>query len=143
MEELHEIDTISIIGQTIPDYVRSSLNDLTVFTPPKGIYYLIQHDDKNIGMGALRYLSENLGEIKRTYIKPEYRGKGFGKELMQKLLIQAMKYNFSIVQLDTGKFMTSAQRVYHSAGFKERGEYPESEVPEQFIPFWLFLEKRF
>ena len=60
---------------------------------------------------------------------------------MQKLLNKAIKYNFSIVRLDTGKFMTSAQRVYRLAGFQERVEYSESEVPQQFKPFWLFMEK--
>ena len=141
MEELYKIDTISIIGQTIPEYVRSSINDLSAFIPPKGIYYLIRMDEKTIGMGALRKLKENLGEIKRMYIKPEYRGRGYGKKLLQELLKKAIQYKYSIVRLDTGKFMTNAQRVYRLAGFQVREEYPESEVPQQFKPFWLFMEK--
>lgn len=142
IEELYGLNLISIIGQTIPKYVRSSLHDLTPFTPPKGIYYLIELNDKVVGMGALRKLRENLCEIKRMYIRPDYRGRGYGKILMQILLEKAKEYNYLLVRLDTGRFMASAQGLYRLVGFQERKEYLESEVPEEMKPFWLFMEKK-
>ena len=92
-------------------------------------------------MGALRKLNKNIGEIKRMYIKPKYRGKGFGKEMLGLLLKKGKEFGFSSIRLDTGKFMVAAQQVYRLAGFQEREQYLESEVPTNFLPYWLFMEK--
>jgi hypothetical protein len=37
--------------------------------------------------------------------------------------------------------MNAAQYVYRSVRFQERDKYPETEVPPQFQPFWLYMEK--
>ena len=107
-----------------------------------GVFYLIQVEDKIVGMGALRKLKEGIGEIKRMYIKPEYQGKGLGKKMLQLLLNRSMEYGFSAIYLETGSFMTTAQHLYRSVGFYNREEYPETEVPQQLRHVWLFMEKR-
>ena len=93
-------------------------------------------------MGALRKLEEGIGEIKRMYIKPEYRGKGLGKEMLQHLLSKGKESGFSAIYLETGAFMMTAQHLYRSVGFYDRKEYPETEVPPQLRHLWLFMEKR-
>ncbi len=92
-------------------------------------------------MGALRTLKKGIGEIKRMYIKPNYRGNGYGKKILELLLKKGKEFGFSSIRLDTGEFMSAAHQVYRLAGFQERGQYSESEVPEFFLPYWLFMEK--
>ncbi len=75
------------------------------------------------------------------YIKPNYKGYGYGKKILELLLKKGQEFGFSSVRLDTGKFMAAAQRVYRLAGFQERERYVESEVPTFFLPHWLFMEK--
>ena len=38
--------------------------------------------------------------------------------------------------------MTAAQHVYRSAGFQEREKYPETEVPPELQPYWIYMEKK-
>ncbi|GAH09307.1 unnamed protein product [marine sediment metagenome] len=75
------------------------------------------------------------------YIRPNYRGNGYGKKILELLLKKGEEFGFSSIRLDTGEFMTAAHRVYRSAGFQECERYLESEVPEFFLPHWLFMEK--
>ncbi len=141
VQQRYSIDTFSIIGESILEYAEKTLEQLSSYLPPEGIYYLLQVKGKIGGMGALRKLKKDVGEIKRMYIKPEYRKKGYGKAMLEQLLKKGKEFGFSTIRLDTGKFMDAAQYVYRSAGFQERYIYPETEVPPQFQPFWLYMEK--
>ena len=140
LEKNYNIDSVSIVGQTIPEYVDSHLEDLVDLKPPEGIIYLLLVDGNVEGMGAIRKLSDKTGEIKRMYIRPSYRGRGYGKQMLNKLLESGREFGCSRFLLDTARFMIAAQHIYRSAGFKERKEYPESEIPEAFKPYWLFME---
>jgi len=122
-------------------YAKMSAEQLTSYIPPEGIYYILQIDEKIAGMGALRKIKMNVGEVKRMYIRPEYRGQGLGKVLLQQILRKAKEFRFSTIRLETGKFMTTAQYIYHEAGFREIDEYPEMETPPPLRTYWLFMEK--
>jgi len=119
-----------------------SVEQLSSYKPPEGIYYILQIDGNVAGMGALRKIKTNFGEVKRMYIRPENRGKGLGKALLQQILRKAKEFQFSTIRLETGKFMTTAQYIYHEAGFREIDEYPEIETPLPLRPYWLFMEKK-
>jgi N-acetylglutamate synthase-like GNAT family acetyltransferase len=121
------------------EYLTSEVEKLC--SDPNGVYYLLELDGAIIGMGALHKLREKAGEIKRMYIRPAYRGKGYGKALMQQLLHKAKEFGYHTVYLDSGGFMTTAHSLYRSCGFIECKEYPETEIPPQFKPQWLFMKK--
>ena len=137
----YQLDAISTIGQTIPEYVDDHLKVLTSLKPPEGIIYLVVVEGDIAGMGALRKLSNEIGEIKRMYIRPFYRGRGYGKQMLNRLLEVGRKFGCSSFLLETSKFMTVAQHIYRAAGFIEREEYPESETPTVFRQYQLFMEK--
>ena len=142
LRENYQTDAVSIVGQTIPEYVNDHLEDLTSLKPPDGIIYLLVAEGEIAGMGAIRKLSDKIGEIKRMYIRPTYRGRGYGKQMLNKLLGIGREIGSSSFLLETSKFMVVAQHIYKSAGFRERREYPESEVPVTFRPYWVFMEKK-
>ena len=141
MRQRYNIDLELQMGVNIREYTTKFLEELSSYLPPDGIYYMIKKNNSIIGMGALRKIKSGVGEIKRMYIKPKYRGNGYGKELLEQLLKKVKEFGFSSVRLDTGEFMTAAHRVYRLAGFQEREQYIESEVPTFFLPHWLFMEK--
>jgi len=142
LRENYQIDAISIVGQTVPEYVEAHLEDLSSLKPPDGIIYLLVVEGDIAGMGALRKLSDEIGEIKRMYIRPPYRGRGYGKRMLNRLLEVGREFGCSSFRLETGKFMTVAQHIYKSAGFIEREGYPESETPTILRPYQLFMEKK-
>ena len=84
--ENYQLDAISIVGQTVPEYVDEHLKDLTNLKPPDGIIYFLAVEGDILGMGALRKLNSDTGEIKRMYICPPQRGRGYGKQMLNKLL---------------------------------------------------------
>ena len=138
----YNLDTFSILGQSIRDYAEKSVEEFASYKPPEGIFYILQVNDKIIGMGAFRKLKVDTGEVKRMYIRPEFRGKGFGKALLKQLLNMGNQFGCSRILLDTGGFMSAAQHVYRSAGFQEIAKYPETEVPLEMQPYWLYMEKK-
>jgi len=141
MRVRQNIDVIPSIEQTIREYVEVSLEDLTTVRPPKGIIYVLEDEGKMVGMGALKELEVGIGEIKRMYICPRYRGKGLGKEMFEKLIERGKEFGFSTLRLETADFMTQAHKVYRSAGFKEIGGYSGGEMPEWYRPNCIFMEK--
>jgi len=141
MKERYKIDIFAGMGTSVREYVTSTIEKLCSDVPPQGIYYLIELDNAIIGMGMLRQIKKNIGEIKRMYIRPAHRGKGYGKALLQQLLQKAKEFGYHTIVLDSAQFMTAAQHLYRSFGFAERSEYPETEVPPQLWPQWVFMEK--
>jgi ribosomal protein S18 acetylase RimI-like enzyme len=134
------LDMIDSIGP-IDEYVQNSLPMLESMIPPESIIYLVSFKDETVGMGGLRKLTEDVVEVKRMYVKPEFRGKGLGKSLLEKLLETAKNCGYSKIRLDTGVFMEAAQKVYRSAGFYDIEEYPETEVPDEIRHNWIYMEK--
>jgi ribosomal protein S18 acetylase RimI-like enzyme len=140
--ESYQIDSSSNIGQTIPEYVETHFEELANLKPPNGIIYLLRENGKIIGMGGLRKLNEETGEIKRMYIRPRYRGRGYGKQLLNTLLEVGREFGCSSFVLETSKFMTAAQHIYQAAGFVKREEYPRTETPEIFRSYQIYMEKK-
>ena len=127
----------------IQRYAKMSAGFFKNYKPPDGIFYLLQVKDNFVGMGAfIRKKETALGWIKRMYIKPTYRGKGYGKVLFNHLIKIGKEFGCSTIQLETAKFMKAAQHIYCEARFYYRNEYPDTEVPMNQLPYWLFMEKK-
>jgi len=146
IEECFKTDLATLLGWSKKAVETKKQGYLTtevekLCSDPYGIYYLLKLEEEIVGMGTLRQLRKNIGELKRMYIRPAYRGKGYGKALLQQLLQKAKEFGYHSIYLDTGRFMTTAQNLYRSFGFIERKEYPETEIPPQLKPQWLFMEK--
>jgi GNAT superfamily N-acetyltransferase len=142
LTENYQVDTTTVTGQTMEEYVDNHLESFTSLKPPKGDLYILEVDGEIAGMGAVRVLRDGVGEIKRMYNRPQYRGRGYGKLMLSKLLDTAKELGCTTILLDSAKFMAAAHHIYRSAGFQERGEYPESEPPEIIRKYWIFMEKR-
>lgn len=81
-----------------------------------------------VGSVAVRDLGDGQAELKRMYLEPNYRGRGLGRQLLERALTWASAQGLDAVVLDTAEQMTGAQRLYESAGFKRLGARTESGV---------------
>ena len=99
------------------------------YAAPRGRLLLARVDSRPAGSGAFRPLSEHACEAKRLYVRPEYRGKGVGKALLDRLLAEARAAGYSEMYGDTLSTMESALQMYKKIGFVEVGPYSSSPTP--------------
>ena len=105
------------------------------YAPPAGRLLLALWDGQPAGVIALRPLdggeSPDLCEMKRLYVRPEYRGHGIGRSLADRVIAEAEKIGYRRMRLDTisGK-MEDAIAMYRRLGFAETAPYYNSPVGE-------------
>ena len=76
-----------------------------------------------VGCIAIRKVDENTCEAKRLFIKPEYRGKGYARILLESMLSKAHELGFTQVSLTTKpSVMPVAYGLYGRMGFREFSE---------------------
>jgi GNAT superfamily N-acetyltransferase len=125
----------------IETMLEDDMQALDVYFPPSGRLVLVFEEGKLAGLGCLKALRRSVGEIKRMYIRPEFRGRGLGRGILEALLSAARDIGYSNVRLDSARFMGAAHALYRSAGFQDIEPYDESEIPPEFREHWIFMEK--
>lgn len=99
------------------------------YAPPRGCLLHSLVDGRLSGMVALRELTPQCAEIKRLFVRPEYRSHGVGRCLMETVLRRAQQLEFQRVVLDTLPTMVDAHRLYQRIGFQQIDAYYENPVP--------------
>jgi GNAT superfamily N-acetyltransferase len=74
-------------------------------------------DDRVVGCGAFKHYDENLAEIKRMFVLPEYRGRNIAFNILRELEQWATELNYTTCILETGKKQPEAIRLYQKAGY--------------------------
>jgi GNAT superfamily N-acetyltransferase len=87
------------------------------YAPPSGRLLLAFHNGCAAGCVALRRLEGGVCEMKRLYVRPEFRGSGIGKALAEAVVCEARETGYKIMRLDTVSSMHKAQSIYESLGF--------------------------
>ena len=93
------------------------------YAPPEGCLLLAKYQDKVAGCVGLRDLGDCFCEMKRLYVRPEFRGLKIGRKLMESIIAEARKIGYSAIRGDTIPSMQAAQALYASLGFKEIEPY--------------------
>ena len=93
------------------------------YGPPFGLIIMAKYDDEFVGVACLRDLGNFVTEIRRMYVKPNYRGKGLGRKILDKLVYEAKRLNIRFLRLDTVPEMESAMHLFISKGFYEIEDY--------------------
>jgi ribosomal protein S18 acetylase RimI-like enzyme len=98
------------------------------YTPPDGRLLLAWDGAAAAGCVALRRFADRVGEMKRLYLRPEWRGTGLGRALAEASIAEARAAGYTTLRLDTLPTMTTAQRLYRSLGFREIAAYRANPV---------------
>ena len=74
-----------------------------------------------------------MAELKRMFLLPEYRGRGYGSEIAERLLGAAREAGYRRVRLDSDPSMEHALRLYRRLGFRPIERYNDG-------PCLVFME---
>jgi len=101
-------------------------------------FFLIRDNGTPAGCGGVQLFGTDYGEIKRMYVRPQFRGSGFGKLMLEHLSDYARSRGVGLLRLETGIHQHAAIGLYESVGFQRIppfGEYQDD-------PLSRFYEKR-
>ena len=113
------------------------LEELTTrYAPPNGALLIARIGDEVAGVVALRRMTPEIGEMKRLYVRPAFRGRrddgpSIGRALAEAIVQSARALGYRRVRLDTvASRMESAMRLYGTMGFVRIAPYYESPIAD-------------
>src|ERR1700686_1782683 len=94
------------------------------YAPPEGRLLLATYEDQLAGCVALHPLEPQICEMKRLYLRPQFRGKGLGRALADQIIAEARQIGYQRIRLDTVEpRMKDAVAMYRKIGFQEMEPY--------------------
>ena len=94
------------------------------YAPPDGRLRLAEYEGQLAACVALHKLDAEICEMKRLYLRPQFRGKGLGRILAHRIIADARQIGYRRMRLDTVEpVMKDAVAMYRKFGFKEIPAY--------------------
>ena len=99
------------------------------YAPPEGRLLLAIFDGQTAGCVALHKIENDVCEMKRLYVRPQFRGKGLGKALAERIIHEAREIGYKKLRLDTVEpVMRAAVTMYRQLGFQEIEPYRANPI---------------
>lgn len=90
----------------------------------KVAFFVLRAEGQPAGCGGIMLVGKEFGELKRMYVRPQFRGAGFGKLLVDRLATHAREHGIEVLRLETGIHQKNAIRLYEQLGFKRIPPFP-------------------
>jgi putative acetyltransferase len=81
-------------------------------------FFVIRDAGAPAGCGGIKLFGTEYGEIKRMWVRPQFRGRGYGTLMLDHLADYAKGQGIRILRLETGIHQHAAIRLYEREGFK-------------------------
>lgn len=108
------------------------------YTMPHGELLLARQQQAFCGMVAYRRLDAQRCEMKRLYVKSEWRGSGNGEALAKAIIARARTAGYQEMLLDTLEQLRPAIRLYEKLGFVRCSPYYDNPLPDVvYMHLWL------
>jgi putative acetyltransferase len=99
------------------------------YAPPEGRLLLAECEDQLAACVALHKLEPGTCEMKRLYLRPQFRGQGLGRALAERIIAEARQIGYQRMRLDTVEpVMRDAVAMYRKLGFKEIAPYCSNPI---------------
>ena len=101
-------------------------------------FFVMRQDGIAAGCGGIELFGTEYGEVKRMYVRPQFRGLGLAKLMLDHLAAYARQHNIHLLRLETGIHQKEAIALYERMGFQRIppfGTYKED-------PLSRFYEKQ-
>ena len=81
-------------------------------------FFVLRDNGTPAGCGGIQLFGTAYGELKRMYVRPPFRGLGYGKLLLDHLADYARAHGVGLLRLETGIHQAAAIRLYERMGFQ-------------------------
>jgi putative acetyltransferase len=81
-------------------------------------FFVLRADGQPAGCGGILLVGQEYGELKRMYVRPEFRGRDYGRLLIDGLAAHARSHGITLLRLETGIHQQAAIRLYERYGFR-------------------------
>jgi ribosomal protein S18 acetylase RimI-like enzyme len=103
------------------------------YSMPSGRLFLCEVNERAAACIALKPLEPGVCEMKRLYVRPEFRGRHLGLMLARHIVNEGRQAGYSKMRLDTIRgTMDNAIALYSSIGFHEIPAYYDNPVPNAY-----------
>ena len=124
----------------VPLYPSESRHGFSVekLISEKVAFFVLRYNGAPAGCGGVKLFGTEYGEIKRIFVRPQYRGLGLSKLIMEHLAGYAREHGIPTLRLETGIYQPEAIGLYERLGYQRIsafGEYKED-------PLSVYFEKR-
>jgi ribosomal protein S18 acetylase RimI-like enzyme len=109
------------------------------YFPPSGCFLLATVDGQAAGCVALKSDDPEIGELKRMFVHPAFRGQQIGERMVESLFVQAQLNGFKRVILDSHRSMTKAHEIYRKLGFVEIDA--PTDFPDHLRQVVVFMDR--
>jgi len=95
------------------------------------MFVVIRVEGRPAGCGGVMLVGQDYAELKRMYVRPEFRGRKLGEQLIAYLAEHARSHGITRLRLETGIHQVAAIRLYERVGFKPIppfADYPEDPL---------------
>ena len=122
LELIEELDK-----ELLQRYPSSSIHtlDLDKITNESGLFLVGYISEIAVACCSLCEIEPGVGEIKRVFVKPQYRRKGIAEHIMKHLEEQAVKSGFKFLRVETGVKQPEAVAMYQKLGYYDIAKYGE------------------
>jgi GNAT superfamily N-acetyltransferase len=101
--------------------------------PPHGAFLVARIDDSVAACGGVQRFSRTIGEIKRMWVDPAWRGCGLGVRTLAALEEAARDLGYREVYLDTNGALTEAIAMYDGAGYRRIDRYNDNPYAQAWF----------
>ena len=126
VELIGELDE-HLMGHPYPAHSRHAFS-VEKLLNERVVFFVTRYEGQLAGCGGIKMFGTDYGEVKRMFVRPEFRGKGLGKAMLAHLTEYARSKDASVLRLETGIHEVEAIGLYEGFGFQRRapfGEYVE------------------
>lgn len=81
-------------------------------------FFVTRQDGVPAGCGGIELFGTEYGEIKRMYVRPQFRGLGLARLMLDHLAAYAQQHNIHLLRLETGIQQKEAITLYERMGFQ-------------------------
>ena len=87
-------------------------------------FFVLREDDAPAACAGIKLVAPDFGEVKRMYVRPAFRGRGYGAAMIDHLAAFARARGLPLLRLETGIHQHAAIRLYESKGFRRIPPFP-------------------